>query len=130
MPRPSPHPNPTVRRVMFVLGWISLLLGVIGVLLPIIPTGPFVIVAALCFLESSPRFYRWLSNHNVLGFYVRSYLEGRGLPENTKLLTIGMLWVMMLTTALFIVDIEWLSTVLLLIAVAVSAYIAAMPEPE
>ncbi len=129
MRKPSPHPNPLLRRLIFIGGWLAVVLGVIGLLLPVVPTAPFLILAAYCFLNSSPRFYHWLVEHRVFGLYVRYYLSGQGMPERAKLMAVGMLWLMMLITALWIIDSEWLSALLLTIALAVSIYIAALPEP-
>lgn len=122
------HP-PAIRWLLLIAGWISLVLGLIGILLPVMPTTPFLLLAAACFLRSSPRFYHWLVNHRWLGPYLRLYLDGKGIPRRAKIGIITILWLTMTPTALLIVPWRWLSAVLLLIALAVSWYIARMPEP-
>lgn len=122
--------HPVIRWLLFGLGWVSVVLGLIGLLLPVMPTTPFLLLAAACFLRSSPRFYRWLINHRLLGPYLRYYLSGMGIPRRVKRRVIFVLWVMMLTSALLIVPWRWLSALLLLIALAVSIYIARQPEPD
>lgn len=127
---PEQHPNPVVRHLLFFFGWVTFVLGIIGLLLPVVPTSPFMILSAVCFLRSSPRFYHWLTDHPVFGIYVRYYLSGEGMPERVKLTAITLLWIMMLVTALLIIEQEWLSTLLLSIAMLVSIYIVGLPEPE
>lgn len=118
-----------MRWLLLILGWISLVLGLIGILLPVVPTTPFLLLSAACFLRSSPRFYHWLVNHRLLGPYLRLYLDGKGIPRRAKIGIISILWLTMTPTALLIVQWRWLSVGLLLIALAVSLYIARMPEP-
>ena len=127
--RPQLHRSPTVRWLLLIAGWISLVLGVIGILLPVMPTTPFLLLSAACFLRSSPRFYQWLIGHRLLGPYLRLYLDGKGIPRRAKVGIITILWLTMTPTALLIVPWFWLSIALLLIALAVSLYIARMPEP-
>ena len=78
MKTPYQHRNPVVRYTLFVIGWISFVLGMIGLLLPVVPTTPFLLLSAACFLRSSPRFYVWLTEHRWWGKYIRYYLNGQG----------------------------------------------------
>jgi uncharacterized membrane protein YbaN (DUF454 family) len=121
--------TPTVRWLFLLTGWIALVLGLIGIPLPVLPTTPFLLLAAACFLRSSPRFHQWLVNHRLLGNYLRFYLDGRGLPRRAKVGTITLLWLTMTPTALLIVPWPWLSVLLIGIAVAVTIYMARLPEP-
>jgi uncharacterized membrane protein YbaN (DUF454 family) len=57
-----------------------------------LPTTPFLLLAAACYLRSSERFYRWLLGNRWFGTYIRDYIEGRGMPLRTKILTILLLW--------------------------------------
>ncbi len=122
------HPL-AIRWLLLVAGWVSLVLGLIGILLPVMPTTPFLLLSAACFLRSSPRFHHWLVNHRWLGSYLRLYLDGKGIPRRGKIGILVILWLTMSTTALLIVPWRWLSLTLLLIALAVSLYIIRMPEP-
>ena len=127
---PYQHRNPIIRYALFILGWISFALGMIGLLLPVVPTSPFLILSAACFLRSSPRFYTWLTEHRWWGRYIRYFLDGQGIPSRIKALILGMLWIMILSSALLIVKIIWVSITMVIIAMAVSIYIIRLPNPE
>lgn len=122
--------HPVVRWLLIGVGWLSFVLGVIGLALPVLPTTPFLLLSAACFVRSSPRFYHWLINHRLFGSYLRYYLAGMGIPRRVKRRVIFILWAMMLVSALLIVPWRWLSALLLLIALGVSIYIARQPEPD
>ena len=125
-----PHErSPLARAVLICIGWLSMVLGIIGLVLPVMPTTPFLLLAAACFLRSSPRFYQWLVDHKYLGPYLRYYLDGKGIPRRANVGIIAMLWLTMTPTALLIVPYHWLSVGLLVIATLVSLYIARQPEP-
>ena len=74
------------------IGTLALVLGVIGIFLPLLPTTPFLLLAAACYIKASPRAYNWLINHRFLGAYIRDYRAGRGIPLKTKIVTIAILW--------------------------------------
>ncbi len=80
------------KQLLIVAGTISTAIGIIGIFVPILPTTPFLLLAAACYIRSSERFYRWLINNLLLGAYIRNYIEGTGMPLRTKLFTIFLLW--------------------------------------
>ncbi len=71
---------------LFVFGWIFVGLGVIGVVVPLMPTTPFLLVSLLCFSHSSDRFHHWLFNHKILGKPLRDWQETRRIPTYAKVL--------------------------------------------
>jgi len=81
------------RQLLIVAGTISTAIGILGIFVPILPTTPFLLLAAACYIRSSERFYRWLINNRLFGTYVRNYIEGRGMPLRTKIFTIFLLWI-------------------------------------
>lgn len=129
MKAPYQHRNPVIRYTLFTIGWISFVLGIIGILLPVLPTTPFLLLSAACFLRSSPRFYAWLTEHRWWGKYIRYYLNGEGIPRRIKILIIIMLWVTILTSALLIVKIHWLSVMMISVSTIISIYIIRQPDP-
>jgi uncharacterized protein len=79
------------RWAWFLLGWLAVAVGAIGVVVPGVPTtGPFVLAAA-CFARSSPRFERWVLGLPTVGRMVRDHRDGLGMPRRAKVLAIGMM---------------------------------------
>jgi len=119
--------SPLYKGILIVLGWISVILGVLGIFLPVLPTTPFLLLAAACFVRSSPKFYNWLVSHPKLGGYILHYLNGEGIPKRAKWVTIIMIWLSIGFSAWFVVPIVWVKFLLLGIACAVSFYIFRQP---
>lgn len=111
------------RYILIACGTLSVILGVIGIFLPILPTTPFLLLAAACYARSSDRLYRWLLNNRWFGQYIRNYREGHGLPLRLKILTILTLWLVIGFTALFVFSALWLRIVLFTIMAAVTAHL-------
>ena len=86
------------------LGTASLVLGLIGIVLPVLPTTPFILLAAWCYYRGSPRFHTWLVNHPKLGPIVEEYGDGRGMKKESKQKAIIMTWAAVLLTTTFILD--------------------------
>lgn len=99
-------------------------LGLVGVFVPILPTTPFLLLAAACYMRSSERFYHWLVDNRVFGAYVRNYIEGRGMPVRIKIFTILLLWLAIGLSIAFAVENMVVRIVLICVAVGVSAHVA------
>ncbi len=87
-PEPAPEPGGTrtSRALWLVLGWIFVALGIVGALLPLMPTTIFLILAAGCFARSSPRLEAWLLDHPRFGPSLRAWREGGAIPRKAKYL--------------------------------------------
>ena len=110
------------RQLLIITGTACVAIGVIGIFIPILPTTPFLLLAAACFLRSSPRFYRWLMNNKWCGTYIRNYTEGRGIPLKIKLFTVALLWTAIGISIWLVAN--WIVTaILLIIAAAVTLHI-------
>jgi len=120
--------NKVVRALLFTLGSISLALGVLGIFLPLLPTTPFLLLSAACYVRSSDKFYSWLIAHPILSKYILAYLNGEGIPRKAKYYTLLTMWLTMSVSAL-IVPLWQVQVLLLCIALMVSTYIWRLPEP-
>ncbi|MBX8519189.1 YbaN family protein [Pseudomonas cichorii] len=120
LPRTSRHR--WVRYLLVAVGWASVSLGVIGIFLPVLPTTPFLLLAAACFARSSPRFYNWLVNHKRLGPWIRDYLAGNGIPLKGKVYAIGLMWAS-ISLSCYLVPLPWARGFMLASAVLVTIYI-------
>ena len=114
--------NPVIRFALLVVGWLSVALGVIGIFLPVLPTTPFLLLAAACFMRSSKRFYLWLINHRHLGPWIVDYLQGEGIPLKAKVYAISLMW-LSIGVSSYLVPLFWARAFMLTSAVLVSVYI-------
>lgn len=115
------------RSIFFTTGTICLIVGVIGVFVPVLPTTPFLLLSAACYLRSSRRMYDWLYSNRFFGEYMRNYREGKGLSLRSKLLTLTILWLTISYSAFYIVDFWAVQALLFTIAIAVSVHILLLP---
>jgi uncharacterized membrane protein YbaN (DUF454 family) len=83
------------RFVLLVLGFVAIGVGAVGVFVPVLPTTPFVLVAAACFGASSPRLYGRLARSPFFGDYIRSIRDRKPLPARTRVLGIAALWALL-----------------------------------
>jgi len=112
------------RWLLIGAGTLSTGLGIIGVFVPVLPTTPFLLLAAACYMRSSERFYQWLIDNRIFGAYVRNYIEGRGMPIKIKISTILLLWLTIGVTVAFAVENIVVRIVLICIAIGVTAHVA------
>jgi len=115
------------RKLLIVAGSLCVALGIIGIFLPVLPTTPFLLLAAACYARSSQRFYRWLLNQKHLGEYIRNYREGRGISLRAKILTVAVLWASIGYSALAAVDSVVVRIILLVTAIGVTIHVVTMP---
>ena len=73
------------------LGFVFVAIGVLGIVLPVLPTTPFLLLAAACFARSSQRFYDWLLNTHVFGELIRNWRETRSIPRKAKRMALIMI---------------------------------------
>ena len=112
------------KYLLITAGTIFVILGVIGIFLPVLPTTPFLLLAAACYFRSSDRFYRWLLNNRILGTYIRNYLEGRGMPMKSKVITLMFLWLTIGLTIIFGIQNTIVRIILVIIALGVTIHIS------
>ena len=114
--------NPLVRYLLLAVGWLSVTLGFIGIFVPVLPTTPFLLLAAACFVRSSRRVYDWLVTHPRLGPWFRDYLDGNGIPLKGKVYAIGTMW-LSIGISCWLVPLFWARLGMLISATLVTLYI-------
>ena len=112
-------------KILFaILGCIALALGIVGIFLPLLPTTPFLLLAAALWVRSSPRLYAWLLSHRCFGEYIRNFRENRAIPLRAKIFSIVLMWAAMLYCIFGILDgRRWAQLALLAVAVGVTWHI-------
>ncbi len=107
-----------------ILGGIALVVGIIGIFVPLLPTTPLLLLAAALWVRSSPRLYNWLLSHRRLGAYIRNYRESRAIPLRVKIISVTVMWLSMLYCIFWVVERWWWAQILLgIVAIAVTWHI-------
>lgn len=111
-----------MRYLLISGGTISVALAIVGVVVPLLPTTPFLLLAAFCYARSSERFHRWLIEHRWLGPYIDSYRAGRGLSTRQFVWTVVPLWLSIIL-AMTLVQVWWVHVILAACAIGVTLYL-------
>jgi len=114
------------RPLLIVAGIVCVGLGIVGLFLPILPTTPFLLLAAVCFARSSQRCYRWLTTNRWFGAYIRNYRDGLGVSLRHKVITLVLLWGTIGYAVGFVLSSWWLRGLLLAIAGGVTWHLLAI----
>lgn len=126
-----------VRAIWFVTGTICLILGAIGIVLPILPTTPFLLASAACYYKSSSRMHEWLINNKWFGEYIKNYQEGRGIPKKTKITALTILWITIGVSVIFFLNqllpdllVIPMQIIMIIVAIIVTIYMLRLPTFE
>ena len=115
--------SPLTKYLYLASGFILVIIGVIGIFLPILPTTIFLILASACFIRSSPQANEWLRNHKILGMYIKNYQDKSGLTLKSKMISIILLWLMISTSAFLFTELWYIRLLLFLIAAGVTSHL-------
>ncbi|MFV1851589.1 MAG: YbaN family protein [Thalassospira sp.] len=119
-----------VSHIYLALGWLSVGLGVIGIFLPLLPTTPFMLLAAWLFAKGSPRLHDWICNHPRFGEPIRQWNEHGVINRRAKTLAM-VAFLVVITASLVFVENRWVVMIQLLVAIPVSCFILSRPsEPR
>lgn len=111
-----------MRYLYIVFGTFSLVMGIIGIFLPVLPTTPLLLLTAYCYYRGSDRLYNWLMNHPYLGQHIKRFREQRIIPRKAKAYILTMLWASLLFCAYILTPI-WLKVLMITIAIGVTWHI-------
>ena len=111
-----------MRLLLTIFGFIALGLGILGMFVPVLPTTPFLLLTAFCFLRSNRRLYDKLLAHKVLGPYITNFMQHKAIPKKVKAYILITLWATILLSV-YLVGIVWVRILLIAIAIGVSIHI-------
>lgn len=118
----------SLKKILLIMvGWLSVILAVLGIFLPLLPTTPFLLLAAFCFARSSPRFYQWLITNRWFGEYLNRYRSGQGMQMKHKVVALALMWPAMLYSAFMVLSSPWGQISLMLIALGVTWHLWRLP---
>ena len=112
-----------MKALYILFGTLSLILGIIGIFLPLLPTTPFLLLTAALYVRSSPRLYNWLLHQKYLGNYIRNFRENKAIPLRAKVISLVLMWGTMLYCIFFLIPLLWVKILLGLIAAGVTYHI-------
>lgn len=114
------------RWFLITVGWLAVILATLGVVLPLLPTTPFLLLAAWCFARSSPRFHHWLLYRSWFGSYIRTWQQHRALPAGTKSKAV-LVTILTFAVSLWLVKIWWVRVILLIMLTLLLTFMWRMP---
>ncbi len=114
------------RFLLIALGWLAFGLACLGAILPLLPTTPFLLLAAWCFARTSPKFHYWLLYRSWFGSYIRHWQEHKGLPKGAKAKAILMI-LLTFTFSLWVINLWWVRAVLLIILTFLLLFMLRLP---
>ena len=118
-----------LRKVVLMgAGTLSLVVGIVGIFLPILPTTCFLLLAAGCYSRSSDTFYHWLMHNRWFGRYLSDYKLGRGVPVGLKVGSVVSLWLSIGYVVVFVLSLVWLQILLLTLALAITYHVLTLPS--
>lgn len=118
-----------VRMVFLCLGFLFLGIGIVGIVLPVLPTTPFVLLATACFAKSSEKFHLWLVNHKTFGPLIKNWHERRAIPRYAKYLA----WSMMAMSCAMLFyrlspEMIWIACTTSTICILTTIWMARLPD--
>lgn len=111
-----------MRVALSAVGFLCVGLGILGLFLPLLPTTPFLLLAAACFARSSERFHQRLISHQTFGPLILHYQKDRSIPARARWTAVFLLW-LMLGSSLIWVPLLWVQVILAGIGLAVTCYL-------
>ena len=111
-----------MRYLYILLGTLSMIVGIIGIFLPVLPTTPLLLLTAWCYYRGSDRLYEWLMEHPYFGRHIKNFRENKIISRNVKACTLALLWASLLFCACILHPI-WLKCLMMAIAIGVTWHI-------
>lgn len=115
-----------IRYLLLTSGFISIGLAFIGIIFPVWPTTPFLLLAAYLFGKSSPRMHQYLMHNKYFGQILRDFYEQRGIKRNTKIFAIILMWTVLIAAIILFMPFDWARVSVIIIGIIVSMYLISL----
>lgn len=112
-----------MKILLTILGFVSLGFAILGVFLPVLPTTPFLLLAAALFLRGNRHWYEWLMNHPKFGPYISNFVVHKAIPARVKAVSVSMVWITLLNCAVFVADHWAFRAFFIILAAAITIHI-------
>lgn len=122
--------NRTKKIILVSVGSITLVLGTLGLFIPLLPTTPFWLVTAWCYIRSSDRLYKRVMANKCFGSYIKDYVEDKAIPMQAKITTLTIMWGSTLLTSIFLIEQLWIILCLIFISIGVTWHILTFPTKK
>jgi uncharacterized membrane protein YbaN (DUF454 family) len=118
------------RPLLLAGGWLCVGLAAVGAVLPLVPTTPFLLVAAACFARSSERLHQWLLGTRAFGPLIRHWNETRSIPRRAKVLAVLVIAAVGTSTVVFALEATWSRVLFAAMLCGVAAWLLTRPTAE
>jgi uncharacterized membrane protein YbaN (DUF454 family) len=128
-----PHRSTAVRWICLAAGTLLVGLGILGLILPLLPGTPFLLLAAACYARASRRFYNWLLNNRFVGPSIAHWRRSRRIPRAARRRAVLVVVLVFALTILFVAKTPWLRALyafmgLLIVAILLRLQVTADEE--
>lgn len=117
----------TRRIIYIILGSLFLILGAIGIFVPLLPTTPFWLLTCWFYVRSSETLYNRAMNNRYFGSYIRNYMVDKAIPLRSKIISVSIMWLSAILTSLFLAEYLVVKILLILISIGVTWHILSFP---
>lgn len=124
------HRSPSVRLLFVALGSLCVLIAIVGLFVPLLPSTPFILLAAACYARASHRFYNWLLNTRAFGPAILEWRTHRSIPYRIKMVAIAMMALTLSLSVLLFVREPWLQIALALFGVLLALWLYRVPSRD
>lgn len=112
-----------IRKYLLITGGtISFSIGIVGIMIPLLPTTPFLLLSSYCYIKSSRKLYDFITTHKIFGKYISNYIEHKGIDKKSMIISIAFLW-LTLGVSIILLRHNHLRGLLVLVGIFVSIHI-------
>lgn len=119
------------RRIVYILlGSLFLILGAVGIFIPLLPTTPFWLLTCWFYLRSSEKLYNRAMSNRYFGSYIKGFMVDKAIPIRSKVISISVMWLSAILTSVYLIEYLWMKILLILISIGVTWHILSFPTKK